>query len=296
MQPSQPSEPLSSEPLLATRSIVPDRGESRGVIRQLIDHFEPTTGLAVRVGLRVAAIIAFSLYILSGDQSPESVLNKLPAWVHWSLLVFIGWYGWWETSLFMKKSSQPHARSGSAGVYRRTKAERGQRITLLVQTPGHLRTLLEGVEAYECRFEIKVAEGVREFLAGPEVSAEFLARLKESAAPDPWKDGFAIFHNADNVIIGLCGFAGPPGADGTVEIAYGIAPGYQNRGYAGETAQELVAFALASGRVRTVCAHTLPENNASTRVLKKCGFTRTGEVTHPDDGLVWRWEMQPKMA
>jgi ribosomal-protein-alanine N-acetyltransferase len=39
-----------------------------------------------------------------------------------------------------------------------------------------------------------------------------------------------------------------------------------------------------------VRAHTLPNPNASTRVLTKCGFHRVGEVIDPEDGLVWRWE------
>lgn len=42
--------------------------------------------------------------------------------------------------------------------------------------------------------------------------------------------------------------------------------------------------------VRLVCAHTLPEENASTKLLTKCGFHKVGEVVGPDDGLVWRWE------
>ena len=170
-----------------------------------------------------------------------------------------------------------------------------RRISLLPQTPEHFRVLLEGTDAYQRRFRVRVAEGVRDFLAGPEVSAEFLERLNGPAAtPDPWKDGFAVVHVADNAVIGLCSFTGLPGADETVEIAYGIAPEYQNRGHATEAAQELIAYALESGLVRTIRAHTLPEHNASARVLVKCGFTLLGKVTHPDDGVVWRWEMQPE--
>jgi ribosomal-protein-alanine N-acetyltransferase len=76
-----------------------------------------------------------------------------------------------------------------------------------------------------------------------------------------------------------------------VEIAYGIVPEFQGRGYATEVARALVTYAIESGLVRTVRAHTLASPNASTRVLKKCGFTFTGEVIEPDDGLVWRWEL-----
>jgi ribosomal-protein-alanine N-acetyltransferase len=36
-------------------------------------------------------------------------------------------------------------------------------------------------------------------------------------------------------------------------------------------------------------AHTLAEENASTAVLTKTGFTHTATITDPDDGPVWRW-------
>lgn len=164
------------------------------------------------------------------------------------------------------------------------------RISLVLHTPEHLRALLEGSEVYERRFHMKVAAGVRDFLIGPEVSADFLARLKSNPQPDPWKDGFGVLHTAEDTIIGFASFTGPPTPDGMVEIAYGIAPGYQGRGYATEAAQALIAYASATGKVRTICAHTLPEHNASTKVLQKCGFTFFGEIEHPEDGAVWRWE------
>lgn len=165
-------------------------------------------------------------------------------------------------------------------------------VSLFPHTPEHLRALLEDREVYERRFGVKVAEGVREFLIGPEVSAEFLARLNSAAEPDVWNDGFGVLHVPENTLIGFCSFTGPPTAEEMVEIAYGIAPGYQGRGHASEATRAIVDFAFASGRVRTIQAHTLPEHNASTRVLLKCGFSLSGEVIHPTDGPVWRWELR----
>ena len=170
----------------------------------------------------------------------------------------------------------------------------GRNISLYPHTAEHLRALLEGREVYETRFGLKVAEGVRKFLIGPEVSAEFLARLNSAAAPDPWKDGFGVLHVSQNTIIGFGSFTGAPTAEGMVEIAYGIAPEYQGRGYATEAAQALIDYAFVSGRVRNIKAHTLPDHNASTRVLQKCGFTLTGEIIHPTDGRIWRWELESK--
>jgi RimJ/RimL family protein N-acetyltransferase len=77
-----------------------------------------------------------------------------------------------------------------------------------------------------------------------------------------------------------------------VEIAYGIAPGYQGRGHATEAARAIVDYAFVSERVSTIQAHTLAQQNASTRVLLKCGFTLSGEIIHPTDGPVWRWELR----
>ncbi|HEY5992582.1 MAG TPA: GNAT family N-acetyltransferase, partial [Candidatus Udaeobacter sp.] len=133
--------------------------------------------------------------------------------------------------------------------------------------PADLLALLENADGYEKSAGMRVAHGVREYLLA--ASPDFIAHLRAAAAPDPWKLGFAVVELIDNVVIGLCGFTGAPDADGIAEIAYSIAPEYQGKGYATETAQALVDYAVASGRVSVVRAHTLAETNASTRVLEK---------------------------
>jgi ribosomal-protein-alanine N-acetyltransferase len=122
-----------------------------------------------------------------------------------------------------------------------------------------------------------------------ELSSDWLAQLRASPPPDSWTLGFSVVHLDNDAVVGTCGFTGPP-ADGVVEIAYGISPEHQGKGYATEVAQTLTDYAFSSGKVRVVRAHTRPEPNASTRVLTKCGFRRIGEVIDPEDGLVWRWE------
>ncbi len=123
-----------------------------------------------------------------------------------------------------------------------------------------------------------------------EVSPTWFALLDASSPCDPWIHGFALVHQSSGTVVGRCGFKGPPTAAGVVEIAYGVTPEYQGKGYATEAAAALVSYALSHEQVRTVRAHTLPRANASTRVLTKCGFRRVGEVIDPEDGLVWRWE------
>ena len=128
-----------------------------------------------------------------------------------------------------------------------------------------------------------------------QLSADWLARV-HAATADSWTLGYTLVHRATKALVGTCGFKGPPVANRTVEIAYGVKPDYEGRGYATEAAEALAAYAFNSGEVRVVRAHTFSDAKASTRVLEKCGFRRIGEVVDPEDGLVVRWEKENDAA
>ena len=154
--------------------------------------------------------------------------------------------------------------------------------------PRQLLALIEDAAAAPNLLGRPTAEGIREYLLS--ASPEFCERLRAASGPDPWKFGYAIIAKDNNHVIGLCGFTGPPNDNGVVEIAYSIAPAYQGKGYATEAARALIEIARAEPTVRLICAHTLAERNASSRVLEKCGLRKVGEAM--DDGLlIWRWEL-----
>ena len=104
---------------------------------------------------------------------------------------------------------------------------------------------------------------------------------------------FLAFDPGSRVVIGTCSYKGPPDTDGVVEIAYFTFPPHGGRGYATAMASQLTARAGTAPAARTVRAHTLPERNASVRILEKLGFAHLGEVVDPEDGPVWRWERAP---
>lgn len=163
-------------------------------------------------------------------------------------------------------------------------------LRLLPFTPAGLLALIEEPERFEDRFGVVAADGVRDLFVSGEVPQAWLDLLRTSSAADPWTYGFALVHKESLRVIGSGGFKGPPDATGVAEIAYGIVPAYEGQGLATEAARALSDFALGDPRVSTITAHTLPERNASTRVLEKSGFRYVGEVVDPEDGLVWRWE------
>jgi [ribosomal protein S5]-alanine N-acetyltransferase len=92
----------------------------------------------------------------------------------------------------------------------------------------------------------------------------------------------------DDQVIGTCAFKGPPSA-GRVEIAYFTFAEFEGRGLATSMARQLLAVAASAGPEILVTAQTLPQESASTSVLKRLGFQFAGPVEHPEDGLVWEW-------
>lgn len=123
-------------------------------------------------------------------------------------------------------------------------------------------------------------------------SAEFQERGGILA---PW-GGYLAVDASSRVVLGTCGFKGPPDADGAVEIAYFTFPGGEGRGIATAMARALCMRASRQAGVRMLRAHTLPERNASARLLSRLGFAHIADVVDPDDGPVWRWEREPFAA
>lgn len=164
------------------------------------------------------------------------------------------------------------------------------RLQLQPFAPQDLLALIDSAEQCEARMGLRLAEGLREFFVSGEIPSAWIESLRSANEPDPWVHGFAVVDAQQKTIVGSAGFKGAPDDDGSVEIAYAIVPSCEGRGYATEVAGALVQFASTDSRVRVVLAHTLPELNASTRVLTKCGFEKTGEIEDPDDGTIWRWQ------
>jgi ribosomal-protein-alanine N-acetyltransferase len=103
----------------------------------------------------------------------------------------------------------------------------------------------------------------------------------------PWV-GYLAFEN--DTCVGTCGFKSPPKSN-KVEIAYFTFPGNESRGIATRMASELIRIALEKTPSLIVAAQTLPEESASTSILKKLHFRGVGALEHPEDGVVWEWHL-----
>lgn len=141
--------------------------------------------------------------------------------------------------------------------------------------------LVEIGETGELAEEIIVDDFLREVIEAT------VAHYQRTGFVSPWIGYVGL---EDDLPVGVCGFKGQP-VGGRVEIAYGTAPGHERKGVATALASELVRVARDHDEGLTVFAQTLPEENASGSVLKKLGFRMIRTVDHPEDGLVWEWEL-----
>jgi RimJ/RimL family protein N-acetyltransferase len=127
----------------------------------------------------------------------------------------------------------------------------------------------------------------------PDVALEALAGTamlyRETGFEPPWI-GYVVVESGD--CVGTCAFKSAP-SDDRAELAYFTFPGHEGRGLATRMCAELIKIAHSAQPGIVVTAQTLPEFNASTRVLEKSGFRRSAEFVHPEDGLVWEWTLDP---
>ncbi|MBV9007464.1 MAG: GNAT family N-acetyltransferase [Solirubrobacterales bacterium] len=144
--------------------------------------------------------------------------------------------------------------------------------------------LAQGDTVFAERFGIPVEAG----WAGFPEALPILLDAARAEVPGEW--GPQLFFDDDGALVGNGGWEGPP-EQGTAELGYAVAPSRQRRGIATAVVRELIQRASRAG-LRAVSAHTLAEDNASTKVLERCGFTRTAELMDPDEGPVWRWELR----
>jgi len=105
----------------------------------------------------------------------------------------------------------------------------------------------------------------------------------------PWTGYVARY---ESKVVGTTAFKGPPQND-RVEIAYFTFPGHEGRGIATAMASELIRIARSAAPDVVITAQTLPEENASTRILHKLGFAYAGLARDEDVGQVWEWHLHP---
>jgi len=123
-----------------------------------------------------------------------------------------------------------------------------------------------------------------------EIALAYVGHYRRTQAKVPWI-GYLAKNAITGEIVGTCGFKDRKG-QGEIEIAYFTFPDFERRGHATRMARSLIDIASQYPERRPIIAHTLPAENASTRILQRLGFICVGPIEDAEDGTMWRWEVE----
>lgn len=100
-----------------------------------------------------------------------------------------------------------------------------------------------------------------------------------------WVGYFLLLNNQ---VVGTAGFTGQP-VDNTVEISYWTFKELEGQGIASMACKELITIAQKTNPSITITAKTLPEYNASTKILQNNNFKFVEIVQDHEIGDAWLW-------
>jgi len=111
-----------------------------------------------------------------------------------------------------------------------------------------------------------------------------VARLHQSGSRGAW-----MIVSGDTAV-GLCSFKHPPG-DGEVEIGYGVARRWREKGHATRAIAALVEIARGDPTLLALTAETAITNPASAKVLERNGFIPIGTRQDEEEGDLVSWRL-----
>ncbi|MEZ5012728.1 MAG: GNAT family N-acetyltransferase [Chitinophagales bacterium] len=88
----------------------------------------------------------------------------------------------------------------------------------------------------------------------------------------------ALIQKTDDTLIGMVGLVNRDSLQHP-DLGFAVLPAYMGKGYTTEIAQVVLEYADEVLDIAELSAITIPENMPSRRVLEKCGFQLSGEMT-----------------
>lgn len=145
-----------------------------------------------------------------------------------------------------------------------------ERLTFVKITPEYAADIYE----YSCDDEVTkyLTWSSHRSLKETERYAALLQKKYKSGVFNDW--GLVLTETGK--FIGTCGFTSFDFKEQTAEIGYVIAKPFWGNGLALEAAQRVMQFGIEELRLLGFCAKCIQGNNASFRVMQKCGMTTEG--------------------
>ena len=157
---------------------------------------------------------------------------------------------------------------------------RTRRLELRPAGVAELEAELSGREALAARLGVNVPDEWPPDLYDEAALRYTLDVVRKAGGDSAWAMYYMVAPE-QGTAVGVCGFKGPPDAEGTVELGYSVVGAYQRKGYATEATSGLMIRAFAEPSVTRVVAQTMPDLAASIGVLEKLGFRFAGVGDEP---------------
>lgn len=114
--------------------------------------------------------------------------------------------------------------------------------------------------------------------------------IKEKMIPQLKRLGYSnntVILKESNTKIGSCGLYNRDGIDG-VDIGFAFLPKYEKKGFAFESASELIKFSKKHFNIKKISAITTKENKASQKLILKLGlnFDKIIEIPPNNDEML----------
>lgn len=161
------------------------------------------------------------------------------------------------------------------------------RLTLVACGLEELDQFVSERSGFAERFGITIPD---DFPVFPEGIDWWRLRFRNETVSLGWAMWFVI-RKLDRVLVGDCGFKGPPDGVGEVEIGYALVESARGVGLGKELARALTSWAFEHLDVSAVRAETLVGGAASIGVLKSLGMINTGTYEDPDEGTILQWRV-----
>lgn len=169
-------------------------------------------------------------------------------------------------------------------------AEAGRDQTLVVETPRLLVRLPRDDDA-PAYFEMHADPDVTRWLGGTrddnsvEAERERIAdrrSMHEKLGLSMW----TVEEKETGEVVGLAGLFPVEKVGPEIEVAYHFRKDRWGRGYATEVARACIAYGFDRKGLERIVGLVAPGNDASVRVLEKCGLRREGSAHHYDLDLM----------
>lgn len=96
------------------------------------------------------------------------------------------------------------------------------------------------------------------------------------------KQGYTFAVEYAGKVIGTASYMGFDEYYGSVEIGYGINSDYWHKGFGTQIVSALLHYAFKKMDMQRVWAKIMPENERSSGLLEKCGFTYEGTARNSE--------------